>query len=284
MPMSELAVSAPVAHASFGHGNAFTFNAKKADDDAMSIITGGAPPSSEPVSELAISAPVQHASGISAQNEHLLSILGGIGDSPSPSMSAVAIRAPVRRTQYTPPAQQYSRGPMSYNPRKADDDIMSMISGDSSPSDAGQVSQPSMIKQSSYLSQINFPMKQRVQEQEPAQVPHAGNSLGSFSWDEYGDVASGRVQVRPVQTQYIQQQVEDSVDDSRLQQMNQNYESSKVKGPLSSWLTPKYEAPDAQKPKVEETESESVSYDKKDPNDSMSMDNYINWAHSGAFQ
>jgi len=280
VPMSELAMSAPVTQPTYYHGNPMAFNAKKADDDALSIITGGSPPSSDdalsiqPISQLAVSAPVHHADGVSAMNEQVLSILGGTEPSSSqhtrPSMSAVAIASPVRRQ-------------LSFNAKKADDDIMSMIGGDSSPSNAGEARPAaSMIKQSSYLSQINFPMKDRVQQPAQVQVPHVNGGLQSFSWDEYGDVASGRVQTRRAPTQYIQQQVDDTVD---LDQMNQKYEAMKVKGgAISDWLAPKHEAAEAQPAKVEEKQESESAYDKKDPNDAASMDNYINWAHSGAFQ
>eukprot|EP00746_Dinoflagellata_sp_MGD_P160749 gnl/MRDRNA2_/MRDRNA2_87646_c0_seq1.p1 gnl/MRDRNA2_/MRDRNA2_87646_c0~~gnl/MRDRNA2_/MRDRNA2_87646_c0_seq1.p1 ORF type:complete len:727 (+),score=204.54 gnl/MRDRNA2_/MRDRNA2_87646_c0_seq1:58-2238(+) len=271
VPMSELAYSAPVEHATFvPHGNPWGFNAKKADDDALSIIGVSAPEAS------ALPEPAVHKVALSASNEQLLSILS---DSPSPVHHA-------SYTQYTPHTQYHGRqNPLAFNSKKSDDDLMSIIGGDSSSSQpVAEVSQPaaSMIKQSSYLSQINFPgapMKQR--EEQPAEA-QADGSLKSFNWGEYGDVASGKVQVRPAQTQMMQQ--EETVSDSQLSQMDQKYEETKVKGgSLSSWLAPMHEAPAAPKAPVAENQ-EQESYGERDPNNAMAMDNYIDWAHSRAFQ
>jgi len=268
--MSELAYSAPVSYsAPVVHGNPWGFNSKKADDDALSIIGVSAPEA-----EAALPPPSVHKVSLSASNEQLLSILS---DSPAPVHHA-------SYTQYTPHAQ-YSRGnPLAYNAKHADDDLVAMIGGDSAPSQPmAEAPQPaaSMIKQSSYLSQINFPGAQTHQEQ-PAQVAQNDASLHSFSWGEYGDVASGKVQVRPAQTQYLQQ--EETVSDTQLSQMDAKYEETKVKGgSLSSWLAPMHEAP--VKPHVEENqEEENPSYDKHDPNNAMAMDSYISWAHTRAFQ
>merc|ERR1719316_113821 len=142
------------------------------------MISGGSSPPaagevSQPISEVAIAAPVQHAEYTppvqnaqyspperqpeysAAQLHQLLS--GGMQHAEytppaqttqyTPSVqpiSEVAISAPVENAGYTPPVQQTqnSRAPPLYNFKKADDDIMAMISGGSSPSGAGEVSQP----------------------------------------------------------------------------------------------------------------------------------------------
>jgi hypothetical protein len=272
-PMSELAVWAPVHHEapmqpSFRGGNPWGFNAKKADDDALSMITGGSPSSAE---EAPLPAPVHHVA-LNPTNEQVLSILSDA--------------ATVHHDAYTPPVQHaaYGRGnPLAFNARKADDDALSIIGGDSAQSNAPvQEARPavSMMKQNSYLSQINFPGHKQQEESERVEAPQGGNGVQSFSWGEYSDVASGKVQVRPVETQYIQQQDQESVS---LEKMDEKYEETKVKGgSLTSWLTPLHEAPVARKP--QQQEDESATYDKHDPNDAMAMDNYIDWAHSRNFQ
>jgi hypothetical protein len=126
----------------------------------------------------------------------------------------------------------------------------------------------SLVKQRSYLESISFPGT----EVKPAEAPMAkgSNDLMGFSWGDLSGVASGAVQVnRPVETQYMQV-VEDKVDQSKL------------KGALSDWLAPAAPSTNAvAHRRAQQAQHDEQPGEKVDP---MAIDNYNNWAHSGAFQ
>lgn len=322
-PMRRAVYSPPVQHASYSRGNPLAFNSHKSDDDLMSIIDGGAPPSNtyeapQPISEVAISAPVQRA----------------VYTPPAPVAPVQRVYTPpVQRVEYTPPVQRYTppvqqveyaptaslissrRSTDAYSSASGSaDDLMAMVrSGadlgapsaqyvppapvqsmeQSQPSqsyygvsmDWGKQSAPtaSMSQQGSYLSSINFPTRRG---EEPASAPTSNSdSLQSFSWNEYADVASGRVQVRrPAQTQMMQQQQqaqEEAMSESELAKMDEKFEKTKIQGALSDWLAPMHQAPAPRNSRAAEQQEESLPGDKVDP---MAIDKYNEWAHSGSFQ
>eukprot|EP00746_Dinoflagellata_sp_MGD_P031268 gnl/MRDRNA2_/MRDRNA2_174351_c0_seq1.p1 gnl/MRDRNA2_/MRDRNA2_174351_c0~~gnl/MRDRNA2_/MRDRNA2_174351_c0_seq1.p1 ORF type:complete len:250 (+),score=61.49 gnl/MRDRNA2_/MRDRNA2_174351_c0_seq1:103-852(+) len=106
------------------------------------------------------------------------------------------------------------------SPLKADMDLVTPLSGinmewgnfrkKSAPPVAPK-RRASMIKQSSSSSTVDFPMAQQAQ----ASMNKATNYLSSFSWNEYSDVASGRIKVRPQMIHQVK--VEDKLDQSKLQ-------------------------------------------------------------------
>jgi len=270
-----------------GYGRAARFNPKTADDDALSIIEGApvTEPVQQPSSSLLSSKRTVSDAGSSANMMDLAGDLAPARSSGSnyygiamdwgkKSAPAAPTASMSQQNSYVAPAAPVAvnSGPNPY--------MQGIDFGQ--PAQAAPEPAASMIKQNSYLSQISFPKKRG---EEPAyNAPSKGaNDLTSFSWNEYADVADGRVQVqRPAKTQYIQQ--EETVDESKIQGMEARFEQSKVQGALSDWLAPMHESSAARKPKADQKQQEPSMPDDPEKIDPMAIDNYNNWAHSGTFQ
>jgi len=281
--ISEVAISAPVKHAVFTHGNPWAYKAKDDDEAMVNNVLGAvselkpSPASSSLISSRRSSSDASASSlnadmdlmnmvgsgsdlGASAQRTqqsqgNFYGIKMGWGEKPAPA----AMSQQNSYVSHAPVAPAVNRA----NPYLEGIDLNNQAAP------APRAPEASMIKQNSYLSGINFPGHQ---EAASAPVSKSDSSLlSSFSWNEYADVASGKVQVRaaPVETQYIQR-VEDKFDQSKL------------KGSLSDWL--KADAAPAPKKamvQVQNSDEESQPGEKVDP---MAIDNYNNWAHGNNFQ
>jgi len=276
--ISEVAISAPVKHAVFTHGNPWAFKAKDDDEAMVSNVLGA-------VSELKPSAPSSSLiSSRRSSTEASSSSLNADMDLMNMVGSGSDLGASAPRTQQSqgnfygikmgwgekaapaaPPASMSQQSSYVAPAVSHANPYLDGINFNNQAAPAPQAPEASMIKQNSYLSGINFPGHQQAAA---APVSKSGSELTSFSWDEYSDVASGKVQPRraaPVETQYIQR-VEDKVDESKL------------KGALSDWLV----SSDAPAPKkVQKKEEQERPEEKVDP---MAIDNYNNWAHTGTFQ
>lgn len=277
----------PQPHAQYnGRQNPLAFNAKSSDDDAMAIITGSPAPAQASLlssrrtgnDDQDIMAMVGSGADLAPKQGAYYGISMNWGKKAEPAAPepAAPVASMSQQNSYVAP-QPAPVANSDSNPYLTGIDL-----GSSQPVAAAPQPEVSMLKKNSYMSQINFPMKRGEAEEAAAQVLNKGTGgLGSFSWDEYADVASGRVQVQrpPVQTQYIQS--DDSVDASKFQRVEAKFEESKVKGALSDWLAPMHEEPAARKPRAEEKQEEMPD----DPSkiDPMAIDKYNDWARSGAF-
>lgn len=254
-------------------GRAASFNPNKGDDDALAIIEGT--PVQQPSSSLLSSRRTVSDDSQSSGGNTMYGISLDWGKSAAPAAPAAPVASMSQENARVAPAAPVANflpvantGP---NPYLEGIDLGGSSMEAPKPAAA-------MISQNSYMSQISFPHK-RGEEPAYSAPSKAANDLTSFSWNEYSDVADGRVQVqRPqVQTQYIQQA--DQVDESKIERVESRFEESKLKGALSDWLAPMHETPAARKPKA----AEPSMPDDPDKIDPMAMDKYNDWANSGVF-
>lgn len=251
--ISEVAISAPVkrAPAVYTHGNPWAFKPKEDDEAMVQNVLGAVSElkASTPSSSLLSSKRSSDASSALSSDMNLVGLVGSGSD-----LGAAA-----------PRNQNFYGISMGWGEKAAPAaPVASMSQQNLHVSQASVATEENHVNP--YLSTINFP---GVKQASPAAVSKASDSLASFSWDEYADVASGRVKPpQPVHAEYIQQ-----VDEKLV-----NFDQSKLKGALTDWLAPT--APKKKKALVQEEKQEEQSQ----PVDPMAIDNYNAWAHGGAFQ
>jgi len=289
MPSSSLLSSRSSASAST-HRDPWAF--KPHNDEAMvssvlgmaSQLTGSSMPSAPSMpaapyhpQESLISSPQTAGASPSALNADmdLVAMAGGASDLGAPAQSragqyygismnwgkkqAAPDASMAQQNSYVAPAQPAPPAMNRANP------YLEGIDFGNQPAPMAPQPAVSMAAQGSYLESINFP---GTAAKPAAAKPAQASGLSSFSWGEYAGVASGAVKVAPVQTQYMQV-VEDK------------FEQSKLKGPLTDWLSPESPKPKPHRRQQQEQQDEEQPGDKVDP---MAIDNYNSWAHSGVFQ